>query len=363
MERIEVAVTPAPYEVLVDRGLLDALPSLPLARELLKGRKTALVSDSTVYRLHGEKARAALEGAGADMAASVVLKPGEENKNLEAVSSIWEGLVKAGMERTSLVVAFGGGVVGDLAGFAAATYLRGVDFVQIPTTVLAMVDSSVGGKTGFDLPSGKNLIGAFHQPKAVFADLALLSTLPQREGLSGLAEAIKAGILKDERLFSLFEEKGLAIMEDREALLLAVASSVRIKAGIVAADEREGGARALLNLGHTLGHAVEAASDFKGPAHGEAVGLGMRFAARLSVHLGLMGAEELSRIESVLDRFGYPATLGGLPVSEVRKAFQFDKKNSGGRTRWVVPEAIGRARWGVAVDDDTIDLLLDKMQG
>jgi 3-dehydroquinate synthase len=254
-------------------------------------------------------------------------------------------------------------VVGDVAGFAAATYHRGVDLVQVPTTLLAAVDSSVGGKTGVDHPRGKNLIGAFHQPRAVAADLGTLGTLPERESLSGLAEVAKAGLLGDPDLFALLEEKGPGILRDPEALEAAVARAVAFKASVVEADEREGGARAMLNLGHTLGHAVESAAGYGTYSHGEAVAFGIAFAARLSRELGLLEAGQAARIVEFLKRWGFPLRVPGVAAEKIVEALRFDKKSQGGAPRWVLLRAIGVPQWGVAVAPPTIEAVLREVQG
>ena len=363
MRTVEVPVGPFPYKVHIGEGLAGSLGELPDVASLLKGRGVALVSDQNVHRLHGEAMERGLALAGAVIKVSYAFAPGEENKNFASLCGIWNALVDGGVERKDLIVAFGGGVVGDVAGFAAATYLRGVDFLQVPTTLLAMVDSSVGGKTGIDHPRGKNLIGAFHQPRAVVADTDFLETLPRREALSGLAEAIKAGILADADLFALLEKRGPGILYDQDALLEAVAKSVKVKAHIVAEDEREGGVRALLNFGHTVGHAVEAALGFSGLTHGEAVALGMGFATRLAAKSGMIERGGAGRILALLENWGYPARAEGLRWEEIKKGFAFDKKKESGETRWVLPLDIGRAQWGKVVDTVTVDLLLAEMQG
>lgn len=363
MRVVEVVVPGGSYKVSIGGGLLGRLKELPDVASLLAGRNVAVVSDETVHGLHGGALSDGLAAAGARVIAKAILKPGEENKNIAGVSAIWDALVEGNAERSDLVVAFGGGVVGDMAGFAAATYLRGVEFMQVPTTLLAMVDSSVGGKTGVDHPKGKNLIGAFHQPKAVVADTDLLATLPRREALSGLAEAIKAAVLADPVLFGLLEREGPEIAGGGEALEEALERSVAVKADVVARDEREGGPRALLNLGHTLGHAVEAACGFAGIAHGEAVALGMLFAVRLSKALGRIESAEAERVERLLNSWGYPKRAEGLGSEEIKRAFAFDKKKASGKVRWVLPTGMGRAEWGVTVDEATIDALLVGMQG
>ncbi|GAB4267253.1 MAG: 3-dehydroquinate synthase [Deferrisomatales bacterium] len=362
MRVVRVELGPRGYAVAVGRGFLGDLEAVePLARAL-GGRQTFIVSDRTVWAHCGQTLERGLASLGGRPAGRALLEPGEAHKTLESARQIWDGLVDAGVEREGCLVALGGGVVGDVAGFAAATYLRGIPFVQLPTTLLAMVDSSVGGKTGVDHPRGKNLIGAFHQPLAVGADLATLATLPRREVLSGLAEVIKAGLLGDPELFARLEERGPGIVDDPEALEDAVARAVAFKARVVAADEREGGARAQLNLGHTLGHAVEAAAGFGTYTHGEAVALGLAFAARLSGELGLLAAADVERIVGLVEAWGYPLQVPGVAAEKILDALRFDKKSRGGTPRWVVLEGIGKPRWGVAVAPELVARLLRRTQ-
>ena len=350
------------YEVAVGRGLLGGLAAVAAVASQLRNRRILAVSDRTVHELHGPPLEVGLDAAGAKRVGWVVLEPGEAHKNLESLCRIWDALVAGRIERGDCLIAFGGGVVGDVAGFAAATYLRGVDFVQIPTTLLAMVDSSVGGKTAIDHPRGKNLIGAFHQPRGVAADLDVLRTLPRRELLSGFAEVIKSAIVADPELFDLLERRGPAIAEDDEALEETVARAVAVKARIVEQDEREGGPRALLNLGHTLGHAVEVLSGFGTHSHGEAVVLGIAFAVRLSRELGLLSTGEAVRIRKVLANWGYPLKVPGFPVEKILETLGLDKKSVGGLPRWVVLRGIGEPEFGLAVPPELIQSLLPTVQ-
>jgi 3-dehydroquinate synthase len=326
---------------------------------VLSTRRVAVISDHTVsghYRTLFEKA---LEDTAVALLGWIDIEPGETSKTVTTLSTIWDRMIGLGMERGDMVVAFGGGVVGDIAGFAAATYMRGIDFVQVPTTLLAMVDSSVGGKTAVDHECGKNLIGAFHQPKLVVADLELLETLPHREVLSGMAELIKAAILGDETLFELLEAHGPRLMNEPEALEEAVSRAVAVKAKVVADDEREGGQRALLNLGHTFGHAVEAAAGFTGPNHGEAVAMGIAFAVTLAQMSAQLSANDAGRIRKLLEDWGYELRPSNIEFSEILKALRFDKKREGGKTKWVLPLGIGKARWGVEIEGDLLEATFD----
>src|SRR5678815_4578118 len=275
------------YDVLVGEGLLDVAGRL-IAPFQKRGR-TAVVSDETVWRLHGERLTASLKAAGIE-ALPVIVAPGEQTKSFEGLANVSDRLLALELDRGDIITAFGGGVVGDLAGFAAAIYKRGIDFVQVPTTLLAQVDSSVGGKTAIDTPRGKNLVGAFHQPRLVLADLGVLATLDPRQMRAGYAEVIKYGLLGDLAFFEWLEVHGPAVLaREPDALSAAVARSIEMKAEIVAEDEREQGRRALLNLGHTFAHALEAETGYGAALlHGEAVGCGMALAFRFSAAQGLI---------------------------------------------------------------------------
>lgn len=362
MRVIPVRLAARSYGVAVGAGLLRRLGEIPALAEGLRGRRVFVVSDRTVHPLFGGALEEGLRSAGATLAGWHLLEPGEVHKDLRSLGGVWDALVEAGLERRDAVAALGGGVVGDVAGFAAATYLRGVDFFQFPTTVLAMADSSVGGKTAIDHPRGKNLIGAFHQPRGVGADLETLSSLPEREVRSGFAEVIKAGLVADRVLFDLLEERGPGLEADPAALEEAIARAVAVKARVVEGDERETGARALLNLGHTLGHAVEVAAGYGVLTHGEAVALGTCFATRLSVATGRLGEADAGRIVGLLERWGYPVKLPTLAVEKIFAALRLDKKSTGGMPRWVLLKGIGVAEWGCAVPPETLESLLREVQ-
>jgi 3-dehydroquinate synthase len=335
------------YDVLVGDGLLDAAGRL-IAPFQKRGR-TAVVSDETVWRLHGERLTAALKAAGIE-ALPVIVPPGEQSKSFAGLADVSDRLLALELDRGDIVTAFGGGVVGDLAGFAAAIYKRGIDFVQIPTTLLAQVDSSVGGKTAIDTPRGKNLVGAFHQPKLVLADLGVLSTLSDREMRAGYAEVIKYGLLGDLQFFEWLEANAAAVLaREPVALSRAVARSVQMKAEIVAEDEREQGRRALLNLGHTFGHALESETGY-GDAllHGEAVGVGMALAFRFSSAQGLVTGQDAQRAARGIAASGLPTTLAevpGHPFDAARLVAHMgqDKKAEGGRLTFILARALGDA--------------------
>jgi 3-dehydroquinate synthase len=271
------------------------------------------------------------------------LQPGEEHKRLRNVERLAEQLADCHADRSSLLIAFGGGIVGDVGGFLAAIFMRGIDYIQVPTTLLAQVDSSVGGKTGVNLQSGKNLVGSFHHPLAVFADTDVLQTLPARELRAGLFESIKAGIIRDAKLFSLMELNAEAILaRDPELIEQVVAASVRMKAEVVGVDEMENGLRMVLNYGHTLGHAIEAATRYKKLLHGEAVAWGMIAATRLGLARGTITDAQAARIEKVIFEYG-PLPALRLPVDRLLDAATRDKKNRSGVRRFILPLGIGNA--------------------
>jgi 3-dehydroquinate synthase len=322
--------------------------SLDQAGERLKGlglgQKMALVTNPTIKKLHGRRIVDSLKAAGF-LVMSIEVPDGEQHKNLDWANAVYTALLTNGFDRKSALAAFGGGVIGDLTGFAAATFMRGVPFVQVPTTLLAMVDSSVGGKTGVNHPMGKNMIGAFYQPKKVLMDLAVLKTLPKEEFLSGMAEVIKYGVVRDAALFDYLDKNRDHILSlDPDALLHIIKRSCEIKAEVVSKDEREGGLRAILNFGHTVGHAIETAENYT-MRHGEAVAVGMVYASRLARRTGLCDASVPERVEKLIKSYGLPANLTALSrrpsVTELMDAMQIDKKAEGGRVKFVLPEKIG----------------------
>ncbi len=347
------------YDVLVGEGLLEQAGRL-IAPFQKRGR-TAVVSAETVWGMHGARLTAALAAAGI-AALPVIVPPGEQTKSFEGLADVSDRLLAMELDRGDIVTAFGGGVVGDLAGFAAAIYKRGIDFVQIPTTLLAQVDSSVGGKTAIDTPRGKNLVGAFHQPRLVLADQTVLSTLPDREMRAGYAEIIKYGLLGDRVFFEWLEMNVAAVLaRDPEALAHAVARSVEMKAEIVAEEEKEQGRRALLNLGHTFGHALESETGY-GDAllHGEAVGVGMALAFRFSARLGLANGQDAERASRAIAASGLPTRLRdvpGHPFDAGRLVMHMgqDKKAEAGRLTFILARALGDAF--VAKDVDAAAVL------
>ena len=344
---VPVAVEGRPYEVLIGRELIERAG--PLIRPLLKRPRVAVVADETVNDLHGARLAASLRAAGID-AHPVLLAPGEEAKSFAGLEALCDALLGLELDRGDLIVAFGGGVVGDQAGFAAAILKRGIDFVQIPTTLLAQVDSSVGGKTAIDTPRGKNLIGAFHQPRLVLADLGVLATLPRRELICGYAEVIKYGLLGDVAFFEWLEANAAAVLaRDEAALSHAIRRSVQMKAEIVAEDEREQGRRALLNLGHTFAHALETETGFgEALKHGEAVGIGCALAFRFSARLGLCPGQDAERAGRAIAAGGLPTRLADLAGGPFRAdalvaAMAQDKKAEGRALTFILARGIGEA--------------------
>ena len=356
METVPVALGERAYDILIGPDLsgrlLAAFEAFAAAR-----RKVAVVTSPTLASLYGDFLKR-LEATGAFVCVTSV--DGEKAKSVGELDALWEKLAQAKCDRGAVVVAFGGGVVGDLAGFLAASYMRGVDFVQIPTTLLAMVDSSVGGKTGINLKAGKNLVGAFHQPLGVYADTAMLATLPPREFAAGMAEVIKYGLLADAALFAALEKAG-ALAHDRPELPGIIRRCCEIKADIVRADEREtakDGGRALLNLGHTFGHAVENVAGYGEYLHGEAVAIGLVLAAKLSRELGLVGDDVVVATECLCRVNGLPVRLARpLPVAALVEAMRKDKKVRGGTLRFVVLDRIGEA----ATRDGVPEALVEKL--
>lgn len=344
MPTIAVELGERSYEIQLGAGLLaEAGERIEAA---LGKRPLAVVTDANVEGLYRGALDASLRSAGFDPF-WIALPAGEEHKDLASLSAVYDGLVRQRFDRRSALVAFGGGVVGDLAGFAAATFLRGIDCVQIPTTLLAQVDSSIGGKTGINHPEGKNLIGAFYQPRLVLIDVALLATLPERELRAGLAEVVKYGVIEDAALFARLEESLEALLgREAEPLLEVVAASCRNKARVVQADERESGYRSVLNFGHTVGHALEALTGYRRYLHGEAVAIGMVQAARISRHYGFCDGAAVARIQSLLRRAGLPLELPpDADPESLARYIEVDKKSGGGKVKFVCCTGIGGWRF------------------
>jgi shikimate kinase / 3-dehydroquinate synthase len=329
--------------VLLGAGLLESIGPLLRARGL-RGT-VALIGDSNVIEQHGDRVYQSLMLSGFEVA-PLRVPAGEESKTLETAGVLYEQLVQSGLERSGVIVALGGGVIGDLSGFVAATYLRGVPWVNCATTLLAMVDASIGGKTGVDLPSGKNLVGAFHPPLLTISDMTVLRTLPEREFQSGMAEVIKSGVIGDVELFEMIE-CGSTDVQD------IIRRSIQVKVEVVREDPYERGRRAALNLGHTIGHGIEAASQFL-LRHGEAIGIGMIAEAKIAERKGLAQAGLSDRIEAVIEKVGLPTRYANLETDTIVKLMRSDKKKQLGRLKFALPRAIGEMVIGVDVKDELV---------
>ncbi len=350
MRKIDVNLKERSYNIVIMSGLLDDL-SVKIETFVHK-RKVLIVTDSNVNKLYGKKVLKELNGVCSEVSIAV-FPAGEPSKTLATVETLYEKAISCKLDRSSVVIALGGGVVGDIAGFLAATYMRGIDFIQMPTSLLAMVDSSVGGKTGVDLPAGKNLIGSFWQPKVVLIDTDTLKTLPEREIKCGLAEVVKYGIIMDEDFFCYLENHAAQLNNlDQECFIDVISRCCELKAQIVIDDEREeNGYRAILNYGHTFAHAIEVIRGFENINHGEAVAIGMCMAANLSVaDVRLDDAAEL-RQENILRALHLPCSIDGVKPSDIYSAMQKDKKVLNGRIRFVLPDTIGE----VTLVDDELD--------
>ncbi|GLQ46997.1 3-dehydroquinate synthase [Dyella lipolytica] len=346
-QTIDVALGERSYPVWIGRGLLDDTSRW---RAALRGRHVLVLSNRTVAPLYLERVTRGLDGL---HWSSFLLDDGEAHKSFANVGLALDALASLGATRDACVIALGGGVVGDLAGFTAACWMRGIDFIQMPTTLLAMVDSSVGGKTGVNLPAGKNLAGAFHQPRAVIADIGTLDSLPDREYRAGIAEIIKGAAIGDPDFFAWLEQHAKALTaRDEVALVHAIAAKVRYKAGVVARDETEQGERALLNLGHTFGHALETAGRYTTLLHGEGVAIGMLLAARLSERLGMSAPADTTRLEQLLKAVGLPTTVPpGSDPQQLLALMRLDKKNTAGTLRLILWRGIGRAEIVAGVNE------------
>lgn len=358
MRIVKVPLGNRSYDIKIGSGLIGKLGS-ECAR-LKLGQRCAIITDTNVGRQYAKPAYNALVQAGFEPSL-VIVPAGETAKSLKSVHSCYDRLASHRLERKSFIVALGGGVVGDLAGFVAATYLRGIPFVQVPTTLLAHVDSSVGGKTGVNLKAGKNLVGAFHQPRLVLCDLEALATLPAREFRAGLAEVIKYGIIYDAALFTRLErDLPKLLRRESKALGEVIARCCEIKADVVGQDETESGLRAILNFGHTIGHGLEAISSYGKYLHGEAISIGQVAAAKLSASLAGLSEKDAARISELFQRAGLPTAVK-LNTSQRPKllaAMQLDKKVSNGEIKFVLAKKIGQVVWGQRVPTTEIEKVL-----
>ena len=362
MRRIPVSLGSRSYEIVIGHEILRELGEA--LGELDFGSKQMIVTSKTVWNLYGKTVRDSLEDSGFD-ASVTLISDDEEAKSFQTLLTIFDKLSEGEFERNSGIVALGGGVVGDVAGFAAATFMRGIGFVQVPTTLLAQVDSSIGGKTGVNHPRAKNLIGAFHQPKLVWTDLSTLSTLPEREFRSGVAEIIKYSIIADPALFKMLPENVSSFSNvSRDILIETISRCCSIKARIVEEDEKEQGVRSILNYGHTIGHALESLTDYAHYTHGEAIAIGMIAAARISLEIDTTDHELAQSQESMIKRAGLPTTIPqSINPAEIVQQLNNDKKRHDERVRWVLPRRMGEVFQTEDVPSDIVLKVLHGMAG
>jgi 3-dehydroquinate synthase len=362
MASINVNLPQESYEIAIAPNGLDKLGEYMTNLQL--GKKVLVVSNPMIFKHYGERAIASLQSAGFEVATHI-LQPGERYKTLNSVQKIYDTALENRIERSSTMVALGGGVIGDMTGFAAATWLRGIHFVQVPTSLLSMVDASIGGKTGVNHPQGKNLIGAFHQPRLVLIDPEVLKTLPVREFRAGMAEVIKYGVIWDAQLFGEMEEsKRLDQMRYVKPELIGtiLTRSCQAKADVVSKDEKEAGLRAILNYGHTIGHAIESLTGYRVVNHGEAVAIGMVAAGQIAVELGMWQKEETERQNALIQKAGLPTQLpSGLDIEAIVESLQLDKKVKAGQVRFILPTQIGAVTITDQVPSDTIRQVLRGM--
>jgi len=359
LDRISVSLGDRSYEIVVGSGIIGAL-----GEEMVRlkfGPKMMLITSHAVWPLYGKIVQESLTKRSFKVA-TCLLNDDEEAKSLQTVTAVIDDLLENGLDRSSAIVAVGGGVVGDIAGFAAATYMRGIPYVQVPTTLLAQIDSSVGGKTGVNRPKAKNLVGAFHQPKLVWTDVSTLATLPERELRSGMAEATKYSIIADPSLSELLTANAESLSKiPFDVLVEIVSRCCSIKAGIVEKDEKEHGIRSILNYGHTVGHALESLTDYTTYTHGEAIAIGMIAAARISRDIGATGPETVQQHESMIRAFGLPDVFPrSISPESILKEITGDKKRMAGRARWILPRKIGEV---FVTSDVPTDVVLGTLVG
>ncbi|RJQ40488.1 MAG: 3-dehydroquinate synthase [Nitrospiraceae bacterium] len=343
MEKVRVNLQERSYDICIGSNIIEKIG--PKLKSLSSCRKIAVISNPAVNRFYGKKVLNSIKSSGFD-AIPVIIPDGEKYKDISIVQKIYGELLKHRLDRKSALIALGGGVIGDITGFAASTYMRGIDYIQIPTTLLAQVDSSVGGKTGVNHKLGKNMIGTFYQPKLVWIDIDTLRTLPKRELLAGLAEVIKYGVIWDAKLFAFLENNRDKIISlDRKALTYLIKRSCEIKAAVVSKDERESGLRAILNYGHTIGHAIETATGYRKYLHGEALAIGMRIEARLAERLGFITGRTAQRIKALIDEYCLPSEMPAkINLKSMMSSMQLDKKSVAGELKFILPERIGKVR-------------------
>ena len=355
MEKVKVRLNKRinrTYGILIDKNLFGKIPEILKKKKL--GNKYLIITDNNVEKLFGKKLLAAMKKQKLDVNL-ISFKAGEQSKNLRVLEELLTKTQKLGLDRKSVIVALGGGVVGDVAGFVAATYMRGINYVQIPTSLLAMVDSSIGGKVAVDLLTGKNMVGAFHQPKSVFIDVSLLKNLPKKELLCGLSEVIKHALIMDKKLFDFIDDNIDKILaKELDILIKLIRRNCEIKAKIVEKDENEEGLRKLVNYGHTVGHAIETLTHYKKFSHGEAIAIGMAVAGRISNKLDRLSVKELEMQNDMLKRVGLSIKMPDLDKNVLIEELRKDKKASDGKIEFVLLDSIGKARYGILVPNKII---------
>jgi len=359
MNKIRVELGERSYTIAAGSGILKDIGKSLERFDFSK--KAAIISNPTVFGLYGRTLAASLTGSGFEII-EIILPDGEEYKNLSSIEKIYEELLKKRFDRRSVMIALGGGVIGDITGFAASTYMRGIDFIQVPTTLLAQVDSSVGGKTGVNHALGKNMIGTFWQPRLVWVDISTLHSLSRRNFLAGIAEIIKYGIIWDSAFFDFLEKKRETILSlNPDDISYIIERSCEIKADVVSRDEREAGLRAILNFGHTIGHAIETATGYTAFLHGEAVAIGMHVESMIAREAGLIGSDEVSRIKHLLKTFGLPTEIpAGINIATLFGAMQLDKKTVAGDVKFILPEQIGKVRIQGNISEQVVQQAIKK---
>lgn len=359
MEKVTVSLGENSYDIFIGENLFDEVANFITSSNFSK--KVLIVTDENIFNIYGETLRKIFNNCEINFEIEII-PAGETSKNLDVAEKLYTCAIESRMDRKSVVMAVGGGVVGDLSGFVAATFMRGINFIQVPTTLLAQVDSSVGGKTAVNHKLGKNLIGAFYQPKVVFIDIATLKTLPQREIRAGLGEIIKYGVIRDADFFSYLEKNIEGIFNRNvEVLRQIVKRSCEIKAEVVSKDEKESGLRMILNFGHTIAHAIEEETGYQKYCHGEAVAIGMIGAALISQKLNFVAAEKVTRLKNLIERFGMYTNCEGCNVEGIYKALFRDKKTVGGKINWVLMKDFGKVEIFNEVPEEIIKSALTEI--
>lgn len=359
MEKVRVKLGERSYDICIGSNILGEIGAR--LKSFKTSPKIAIISNPAVFNLYGKKVLTSMKKAGFDVK-TVIIPDGEKYKDINTVQKIYGELLKHRLDRKSALIALGGGVIGDITGFVASTYMRGIDYIQIPTTLLAQVDSSVGGKTGVNHKLGKNMVGTFYQPKLVWIDIDTLKTLPKRELVAGLSEVIKYGVIRDKKLFDFLEDNMRKISYlDKNALHHIIKHSCEIKAEVVSKDEREAGLRAILNYGHTIGHAIETVTGYKKFLHGEGVAIGMHLEAKIAEIMGFLKIHDVLRIKALINSYGLPSEMPkNLNINYLMSSMKLDKKAVAGELKFILPERIGRVRIKKGISIDNIKPALEQ---